>query len=641
MQNRSIVPIVIGTAGHIDHGKSSLVKALTGVDPDRLKEEKERGLTIDLGYAPLELPDGRTVGIIDVPGHEKFVRNMVAGATGIDLVVLVIAADDGVMPQTREHLHIMELLGVARGFIALNKIDLVDDEMRELVEADIRETLEGTFLADAPIVPVSATKGIGLDELKRVLFAMASTTVARSADGVFRMPILRVFSARGFGTIVTGVPVSGSIEIGSVLEVQPGALQGKVRGLHAYGSSVDSARAGHRTAINLADVEHDRVARGSVVATPGYFAPLSMIGARLSVPASLERPVHNRMKIRLHTGTSDPTGEVIVLDQEVIEPGASGLVQLRLDEPIVVAPGDPFVLRLASPSVTLGGGTVLEESKHRLKRFKEFVIDELSRQELSLASPRELAESILARGGSELFAVEDVSRSIKRELDETRAILESLGAEKRAQKVGSSGRWMHVDRLAEVSERVFEAVEAWFRANAHRQVMEVLELRRTLDLDPTLLSAILEEHQKRGTWKLEQGGQLRRGGAGKSLDDATRARVERVVGALVAGGAQPPSPTELATKLALTPAEIQKALELAVDLGLAKRIEKELFLSAEAIERARASIVANCTKHGHLEIPALRDELATSRKFLIPLLEWFDAQGLTIRQGANRVLRKR
>lgn len=636
-----IQPIVIGTAGHIDHGKSSLVKALTGVDPDRLKEEKERGLTIDLGYAPLELPDGRTVGIIDVPGHEKFVRNMVAGATGIDLVVLVVAADDGVMPQTREHLHIMELLGVQRGFIALNKIDMVDDDLRAVVEEDVRETVKGTFLADAPIVPVSALKGIGLEELKRVLFELAGSTTPRSAEGVFRMPVQRVFSARGFGTIVTGVPVSGRVEIGSTLEVQPGGFLGKVRGLQAYGASVTSARAGHRTAINLADVAHDRVARGSVVATPEYFKPLSMIGARLSVLASLDRPVHNRMKIRLHTGTADPTGEVIVLDQELLQPGESGLVQLRLDEAIVAAPGDPFVLRLASPSITLGGGVVLEESKHRLKRFKEFVIDELSRQERSLQSPTELAESILLRGGSQLFAAAEVSRAIKRDLDETEAILESLAGEKRVQSVGASGRWMHVERLAEVSERVFEAVEAWFRANAHRQVMEVLELKRTLALDPALLAAILEEHAKRGRWKLEQGGQLRRAGAELALDDRTSSNFERVRAALAAGGVQPPSPAELAEKLALKPPEVQKALELLVDQLRAKRIEKDFFLAAEVVERVRASIVANCEKHGHLEIPALRDELQTSRKFLIPLLEWFDTQGLTIRQGANRVLRRR
>ncbi|MCC6405936.1 MAG: selenocysteine-specific translation elongation factor [Planctomycetes bacterium] len=641
MQVQAIAPIVIGTAGHIDHGKSSLVRALTGVDPDRLKEEQERGMTIDLGYAPLELPDGRTVGIIDVPGHERFVRNMVAGATGIDLVVLVVAADDGVMPQTREHLHIMQLLGVSRGFVALNKVDLVDAEMVEVAEDDVRSALKGTFLEGAPIVRVSATKGVGLDALKQELFRQASATEPRSAEGVFRMPIQRVFSARGFGTVVTGVPMSGSVEVGALLEVQPGGFVGKVRGLQAYGASVGSARAGHRTAINLADVPHEKVARGSVVASPGFFVPLSMVAARLDVLADLGRPVTNRMKVRLHTGTADPAGEVVVLDQESLAPGASGLVQLRLEEPVVCAPGDPYILRLVSPAITLGGGVILEESKHRLKRFKGFVIEELARQEQSLDSPLELAESILARAGAQPLSLADVAKAIKREPEETKKLLETLATSKRVRSLGSSGKWMQVERLEAELSRVKAAVDAWFAANAHRQVMEVAELRRTSELEHDALGLLLDEEARRGGWALESGGFLRPKGRARSLDEKTRDSVERVHGALAKGGTQPPTPAELATALALKPTEVQRVLELLLDEGRVKRVEKDFFLALETVERVKASIVANCQKHGHLEIPTLRDELQTSRKFLIPLLEWFDTQGLTIRQGANRVLRKR
>ena len=246
-----IQPIVIGTAGHIDHGKSTLVRALTGIDPDRLKEEKERGLTIDLGFAPLELPDGRLVGIVDVPGHERFIRNMVAGATGIDLVLLVVAADDGVMPQTREHLHIMELLGVGRGLIALTKIDMVESDLVDLAEEDVRDYVRGTFLDDAPLVRVSAKNGEGMDSLRDVLFSLAAGAEPRSKEGVFRMPIQRVFSKSGFGTVVTGIPVGGEARIGDVLEVLPAGMRGKVRGLNAYKRSTERVRAGHSSAINL------------------------------------------------------------------------------------------------------------------------------------------------------------------------------------------------------------------------------------------------------------------------------------------------------------------------------------------------------------------------------------------------------
>ncbi len=264
-----IQPIVIGTAGHIDHGKSTLVQALTGTDPDRWREEKERGMTIDLGFANMTLADGRRVGIVDVPGHERFIRNMVAGASGIDLVVLVVAADDGVMPQTREHLAIMGLLGVELGFVALTKIDLVDADMVDLAEEDVRETLAGTFLEDAPILRVSAITGEGLEELRTRVLEMAAEVPPRSEEGVFRMPIQRVFSARGFGTVVTGIPVTGRVATGDTLEVLPGGYKGKVRGIQAYHEKTDTARAGHSTALNLADVDHRRVRRGDVVVTPG------------------------------------------------------------------------------------------------------------------------------------------------------------------------------------------------------------------------------------------------------------------------------------------------------------------------------------------------------------------------------------
>lgn len=636
-----IQPVVIGTAGHIDHGKSSLVRALTGTDPDRLKEERERGLTIDLGFARFELPDGRTVGIVDVPGHERFIRNMVAGASGIDVVLLVVAADDGVMPQTREHLDIMGLLGMRRGLIALNKIDLVDEDLVELAEEDVQETVAGTFLEDAPVVRVSAATGAGVEELRAALGAIAEATAPRSSEGVFRMPIQRVFSARGFGTIVTGIPVSGEVEPGTVLEVVPPGLKGKVRGLQAYGAQAERARAGHSTAINLSDVEHHRVHRGDVVATPGYFSAVRMLGARLTALPSLASPIENRMSVRLHTGTAEVLGEVVLLDTDRIEPGAEGLVQLRLSEPVVCAPGDRFVLRLASPTITLGGGTILEESRHRLKRFKGFVIEELERQEESLDSPRELLEVLLAREGSGLPDARALAARFKRSPQETEALLAQLEASGRAARVGAGGRWIHADALEAALAKLDGVASAWFEEHEHRRVVESLELRRLTGFEQTLFTGLLDEAARRGTLELEPGGLVARVGRSAALDPKTEELCARVLDLLARAGFQPPTLEELAAAARCSQADLERTLEVLVDRGQVTRIGKGLCFARSRLDEASAAIVDNCTRNGQLEIPELRDALGTSRKWLIPLLEHFDVQGLTARQGGHRVLRRR
>ena len=329
MNGPQIARVVVGTAGHIDHGKSSLVRALTGRDPDRLKEEKDRELTIDLGFAPLDLGDGRRVGMIDVPGHERFVKNMVAGATGIDLVLLVVAADDGVMPQTREHLEILTLLGIQRGLIAITKIDMptVDEDLIELVELDVEELVQGTFLEQAQVLRVSAHTGAGLDALRAALAEQVDRVEPRPVDGPFRLPVQRVFSAKGFGTILTGVPLQGRAAVGDVLEVVTarGPLKGKVRGLQAYGEKVEAVEAGHSSAVNLSDVDRKAVARGDVVATPGIFSAHDMWEVRLRHLASQSRPLRQRETVRFHVGTSEVLGEVVILDHAELPPGADGM----------------------------------------------------------------------------------------------------------------------------------------------------------------------------------------------------------------------------------------------------------------------------------------------------------------------------
>jgi selenocysteine-specific elongation factor len=637
-----IQPIVIGTAGHIDHGKSTLVKMLTGIDPDRLKEEIERGMTIDLGFARFQLPDGRTVGIVDVPGHERFVKNMVAGASGIDLVILVVAADDGVMPQTREHLAIMTLLGIQRGLVALTKIDMVEPGMVELAMDDVRGVVQGTFLEDAPILPLSSITGAGLDEFKRVLFQLAAETKPRDVGGIFRMPIQRVFSAHGFGTIVTGIPMSGTVKIGEVLEILPKGLKGKVRGLQAYQQTVDTIRAGHSSAINISDVDQHEVTRGMVVASPGFYHGATMLGAQLLALATLERPIEDRTAIRLHTGTAEALGELVLLDCEELAPGGKALVQLRLEEPVVVAPGDRFVLRLASPAWTLGGGVILEESKHRLKRFKKFVVDELTRAAQSLSSPRELLEVILSRAQGGASSAEDLSVEIKRSKEETERFLNDLKGQGRVTKLGSPARWIHGDRLKAALKKVESAIAAWFAEHANREVIDVRDLRRATGFEPEFLHALLSELEAQGVLALEAGGLVRPKGRSAGLDAKTSELASVVKSALEAGKYQPPSPLELAAKLGRAPKDVAAVIELLVDRSEAHAIQKgEIYLAHVHWEAARAAIVKNCEKNKSLDIPSLRDELSTTRKFLIPLLEHFDAQGVTLRQGGNRVLKRR
>ena len=389
--------IILGTAGHIDHGKTSLIKAITGTDTDRLKEEKERGITIELGFASLDLPSGQHLGIVDVPGHEKFVKNMVAGATGIDIVVMVIAADEGVMPQTREHMEICSLLGIRHGFVALTKIDLVDEEWLELAQEDVREFAAGTFLDGAPIVPVSATKAEGLAEFTRVLDELSSEVPERPRSNLFRLPVDRVFSMKGFGTVITGSLLSGQVRVGDTIMIYPGGITSKVRGVQVHNQSVQQALAGQRTAINFQGLEKASIARGETLAFPGALNPSYMVDVSLLFLKSNKKALKNRTRVRLHTGTSEILGNLILLDREEIKPGENTVAQLRLDVPASLVKDDRYVIRSYSPVRTIGGGLVLNPMPPKHKRFRQELIDGLSR--IDALSPEELVAFCVDRSG--------------------------------------------------------------------------------------------------------------------------------------------------------------------------------------------------------------------------------------------------
>ena len=368
--------IVMGTAGHVDHGKTALIKRLTGVDTDRLKEEKERGITIELGFASLSLPDGRVLGVVDVPGHERFVRNMVAGAAGIDLVVMVIAADEGVMPQTREHLQICTLLGIRKGFVALTKIDMVDEEWLTLVREDVREFLRGTFLEDAPVVPVSSLTGAGFPELIETIARVADEVEEAADVGLFRLPVDRVFTMKGFGTVVTGTLTSGRVTTGEEVEIYPAGLRARVRGIQVHNQPVDTAEAGQRTAVNLQGVDRAVIERGYLLAGKGALAVSQRLDCLYRHLAGAARKLKNRALVRLHTGTSEVMARMILLDRDELEPGEEANAQLVLDAPLAVVAGDRFVVRSYSPVTTVGGGVILDPLSAKHKRFAQEVLEE-------------------------------------------------------------------------------------------------------------------------------------------------------------------------------------------------------------------------------------------------------------------------
>jgi selenocysteine-specific elongation factor len=656
-----IYNVIVGTAGHIDHGKSALVRRLTGIDPDRLPEEQERGMTIDLGFAPYRLRDGRKVGIIDVPGHERFIKNMVAGATSIDVVMLLVAADDGIMPQTREHLRIMTLLGLRRGLVVLNKIDLVDRDLLEVVTEEVRGLVRGTFLEGAPVIPVSATTGEGIERLQEALETLVQATPPRPVEGVFRMPVQRVFSAKGHGTIVTGVPLSGRAAIGDTLEVLPAGRTGRIRGLQAYRGDVDEVRVGHSSAINLADIDHAQVKRGDVVAAPGFFRAARCVDALFrylpegipevaATAAGAEggaggRPLRHLAAIRFHAGSAEVVGAIALLDRDLLLPGEEALVQFRLEEPVVVGPGDYFVARLQSPMWTIGGGRVLGSSDERRRRKRPEVVAELRAAAEGLDRPEARAEAALRRLGARPATLEAWGREAKEPPDRMAALAGSLRAAGRALLLPESRKIVHPEGLAQARAAIEAAVGRHHRESPLRLGPERGALRAASTLDPELFDAALaaalaarsiEETTGAGGERI-----VRLAGFAPRLarEDEEVARV--VEQALREGRFAPPGRKEIHARLPRAhPDRVNRVIQLLRDQGTIAVLKEDTLLHREALDEAKALLVRTLEAAGTLESARFRDLLGTTRKYVIPILEHFDEIGLTVRDGNVRRLKK-
>ncbi|MCY4628839.1 MAG: selenocysteine-specific translation elongation factor [Acidobacteria bacterium] len=636
--------VVVGTAGHIDHGKSSLVLALTGTDPDRLKEEKARGITVDLGFAHLE-HEGVNYGFVDVPGHERFVRNMLAGASGFDVVLLVVAADESVMPQTREHIEICRLLGVRSAVVALTRIDLVEDpEFIEIAALEVRELLQGSAMAKAPVVPVSSKTGAGLDELLRALASAASATT-RDASGPFRLPVDRAFTMRGFGSVVTGTLVSGSVAAGSEVEVLPEGERARVRGLQVHGNPVESAHAGQRAALNLAGGGRLRADRGSVVAMPGALGATRMLDARLEVLGWASGPVQDEDRVHLHVGTAASLARVRLLGGVgALAPGDSGLVQMRLETPLTAVRGDRFIIRRYSPVITIGGGTIVHafppkrspRSPRALERVAALdrVTDvEAANAFIEEAGVRGLGAAVLHRRLG--IGAREVDRVV-RELAGTGEI-EALGES----ASGGDGRiFLSAGSVRSLEERMLARLSAWEAENRLRLGMPLEQLREQTGVPVAVADGALLRLREAGAVELTR---HTVGTAGRrvALSKGEQRALDGLAGLIEDGGFTPPTAREAAAALQVAPALVDALRRLLLGGGRVVAVSPDLYFDGARIAELREAVADRAAVNPEIDVAWFKERFGLSRKHAIPLLEWLDRERVTVRVGNLRRIRTR
>ncbi|MDP2627670.1 MAG: selenocysteine-specific translation elongation factor [Candidatus Rokubacteria bacterium] len=628
--------VVVGTAGHIDHGKTSLVKALTGTDTDRLPEEKARGITIDLGFAFLEEPDGLTIEIVDVPGHERFVKNMLAGVGGIDLALLVIAADEGVMPQTREHLAICQLLRIKTGLVALTKTDMAEPDWIELVREDVARLLEGTFLHACPIVPVSSKTGEGLTELRAALVTLGREVPPKATDQTARLPIDRVFTVKGFGTVVTGTLTAGRIAVDERVEVYPRGLSSRVRGLQVHGHAVAQAQAGQRTAVNLQGVDRAAIERGDVLAPPGALLPTLLLDATLELLKDAPRPLRTRDRVRFHVGTQEVMARVLLVGQMELPQGRTTYGRFRLERPIVARPGDRYVIRTYSPIVTIGGGTLLDVAPPRFKRKAPALLAHL--EVLEKGSPAQVLEEHLKQAGAAGLRLADLPARTPFGPDRLRGLLEEL---QQSGAVVAVDREWYIQRDASdrLREETLALLEAFHRENPLRGGISREELRsRAGNAQERVFSQLLSVLEAEGVVRSERD-QVRLAAHAIRLSPEQQRVVDGIEAEVRRAGAAPPSPEEALGRFGIKGTEKHELFHLLVADGRLVRVKESLYFHAEALRGIQDKLVAHLREKKEIGPADMKDLLGVSRKYAIPLMEYFDAQRVTVRQGERRVLR--
>jgi len=628
--------VVVGTAGHIDHGKSTLVEALTGTNPDRLEEEKRRGITIDLGFAFLDLGAGR-IAFVDVPGHERFVRNMLAGVGGIDLLLLVIAADEGIKPQTREHFDICRLLGIPRGIVALTKCDLADAGALALVRLEVEDYLRGSFLEAAPLVPVSARTGEGLATLRQELLRAAQSVPSRDTSRHFRLPIDRAFTMRGFGAVVTGTLLSGAIQPEDEVELYPARRRVRVRGLHSGGSPLRQAVAGQRTAVNLAGIEHAEIERGMVLAPLGVFEATRRLDARISLLRSA-RPLKGRARVHFHQGTAEATAEIVLLESQEIAPGGSALVQLKLDRELLVLPGDRFILRQFSPVVTIGGGTVLDALAQRHKTADPRVLKYLRTMESG--SREEVLASIAGRNPANGLEARELVATSGWTEPEIRAVAAQLAAQRRL-RVLAQQPWMIAleESVASCAGALQAAVDEFHRANPLLPGIARQDLRgRVPKVSPEILEAALRDLASAGILAVS-GDMVYRAKRTISLSPQESQAKDLIEREFERSGLTAPSVGDVLSKLPVESARAEKILQILLREGILVKVSADLIFHRTALAHLRELLAAHRRERGsRLPIPEFKRLTGITRKYAIPLLEYLDREQVTRRVGDERVI---
>ena len=625
--------IIIGTAGHVDHGKTALIKALTGIETDRIKEEKKRGITIELGFAYLDLPDGEKAGIIDVPGHEKFVKNMLAGAGGIDLALLVVAADEGFMPQTREHLGILSLLNISEGIIVVTKKDMVDEDWLEIVCDEVRQEVQGTFLENAQIIPVSSYTGEGIEQLRQAIFTMIDQkTQIKNLDVPFRIPVDRIFSVEGFGTVITGTLIEGTMKVGDPVTVYPSRIESSIRNLQVHSQDVQEAYAGQRVAVNLAGLKKTDLNKGDVIAVPDSMHTTMMIDIHLTVLKDCDREIRNATRLHLYHGARDILCKIVLLDRDSVGAGESCYAQLRLEEEIAVKTGDRFVLRFYSPVETIGGGVILDSNPFKHKRNDAAVLESLKLKEGG--SDREKISAAL-RDYSARFETLDflqIQTGIPKEQFEQQ--INKLIKDKVAFRV-SDNVVIHTDYLNRLKDSAVKLLESYHKENPLREGMKKDEFRNKLIKyeDISVVDKITDSLVNRKVLKY-----VNNCVALADFEVQQDNNQQEIENAFLQGGFSPESPDQIAARFPKVK-NFKQVLESLVNTGKLVRVEEKILLHADYYNKALTLAKEHVDQNGQITLAEMRDLMGASRKFAVAVLEYWDKRGITKKVGDARTFK--
>jgi selenocysteine-specific elongation factor len=627
--------IVVGTAGHIDHGKSALIKALTGIDPDRLKEEKERGMTTDLGFEFY----GDDVTIIDVPGHEKFVRHMVAGASTIDFVMFVIAADDGIMPQTIEHLEVLKLLAIKKGVVVITKKDLVKDDWLQIVTDEAKNLMHDTFLQDAPIIPVSSITGEGIDELKKVLDELIAQTEAKKDRGIFRLCIDRCFIIKGFGTVVAGTVLSGKIKIGDTLELLPYKKKVKARGIQVHNKKVTEVGTGFRSAINLIGAEKEEIKRGDVLAQPGYFQPSDFLNAALYLLKSAGKPLKNFTRLRIHLGTKEILGRIVILDKKVLAPGQKAMVQFRLETPAVCDVNDRYVVRTYSPQATIGGGVIIEPKATKAKGFDEKLIEHL--QKIEAGDPALMIEENLATNFELPRKVDEIAYDLNLPLAEVNEIINELLNNKKVLCIDEKrGLYYSQKNFEKLKNNIINILKEYHKNNPINTGIPQLELLKNISkgFDKSLLNYTLEKMSREKSVKLTDDNKMRLFDFKVVLDKNMDEIVKRLEEMFLVAEYKPPNYDAVLSQRLGDEKLVKKAYRYVLDTGILIFVGESIVMHKKMVEQAKEKLIQFLKSNKEIRISQFRDLLGASRKYVLPLLIYFDTHNVTIKRGDVRIL---